>query len=186
MTTLRARWTLVVSVAVTAVAAVAVILAVTAFNSSGSGGSTTAASDTEQAMLDFAQCMRDNGVPTFSDPVANPDGSFGFERPQGASQSAIDAALESCQSEIQAAGLAIGPGSGAQDPAVQDGLLEFSRCMRENGVAEFPDPKPNSDLLSGLHGLFDGIDQESPRVQQAIQSCDAILAQLFGPAHGGG
>lgn len=183
MTALRARWKL-LAVAVAAVTAVAVILAVTAFDSSGSGSSTTAASETEQAMLEFAQCMRGNGVPTFPDPTANADGTFGFARPQGVPSSVLDDALASCEAEADAIG--IGPGSsGPDDTDVQDGLLDFSRCMRENGISEFPDPKPGSDLVGGLHGLFEGIDQESPRVQRAIASCQPILAQLFGGAHGG-
>lgn len=185
MTGVRARWKLVISLAVAAVAAVAVILAVTAFDSSDSGGSVTAASDTEQAMLEFARCMRENGVPSFPDPTARPDGTFGFERPQGVPTSVLEDALESCQAEARAIGLGAGP-SGQDDTAVRDGLLQFSRCMRDNGVSEFPDPKPGSDLISGLHGLFEGIDQEAPRVQQAIQACQFILNQLFGGAHGGG
>ena len=184
MTTVRAHWKL-IAAGIVAVATAAVILSMAAWSSSGSGGTSgAAASDGEQAMLDFAQCMRDNGIPGFPDPVANPDGSFGFARPQGVPSSVLDDALASCQAEAQAIGL--GVGSGAADPAVQDGLLEFSQCMRENGVPEFPDPRPNSDLPSGLHELFEGIDQQAPRVQRAIQSCNSILAQLFGAAHGGG
>jgi hypothetical protein len=79
MTAARARSILVLAAALAAAA----ILSVTACGSSGSNDSDSAASDTEQAALDFAQCMRDNGVPTFPDPVAKPDGSFGFDRPQG-------------------------------------------------------------------------------------------------------
>ena len=184
MTTLRNRWKLGV-LAILAVAVVAVIVSLTAWNSSDSGASDPPATDTEQAMLEFSQCMRDNGVPSFADPVANPDGTFGFTRPLGIPQSALDNGLASCQDELQATGSALGP-SAQDDTDVQDGLLEFSRCMRENGIAEFPDPEPGSDLLGGLHGLFTDIDQESPRVQQALQTCQSVLNQLFGPSHGGG
>ena len=94
MTTLRARWKFFgsVAVAVAVVVAVAVILGATALSSSDSDGSSTVESDTEQAILDFAQCMRDNGVPSFPDPVAEPDGSFRLQRPAGASASALDEA----------------------------------------------------------------------------------------------
>jgi hypothetical protein len=179
--TLRARWKLVLSVAVVAVASGAVILALTAFDSSGSE---TAASDTEQAMLDFAQCMRDNVVPSFPDPVARPDGSFGFERPQGVPDTVLEGALPSCQSELQAIGGGSGPGQ--DDTDVQDGLLKLSRCMRENGIPEFPDPKPGSDLISGLHGLSSDFDLESPRVARVLERCQAVLNQILSPLHGGG
>jgi hypothetical protein len=182
VTALRARWKLVV-LAVVALAAVVVLLALTAFNSSGSGGSETVAGDTEQALLDFAQCMRDNGVPSFPDPVAQPDGSFRLQRPAGVSPTALDEALKSCQSEAQAAG--IDSGSAAPDTDAQDQLLRLSRCMRANGIPEFPDPKPGSDLITGLHGLFSNFDLESPRVQRALQGCQTILNELFGPGHGG-
>lgn len=144
----------------------------------GSGGSNAAAADAEKPLLAFAQCMRDNGVPSFPGPVAKADGTFGFERPRGASSAALDQALKSCQSEARAAGVRIGAGA-AEDPQAQDAVLGFAQCMRKGGVAEFPDPGPSGDF----HALFDGIEFDSPRVQQAIQGCQSFLGQIFG--HGG-
>jgi hypothetical protein len=169
---------------VVAVAATAEMLALTACGSSDSGNSGAAASDTEQAALDFARCMRDNGVPSFPDPVAKPDGGFRLQRPPGVSPSALDDALESCKSEAGAAG--VDSGSAAPDTGAQDQLLELSRCMRANGIPEFPDPKPGSDALTGLHGLFENFDLGSPRVAKALQSCESIVNQLLAPVHGAG
>jgi hypothetical protein len=45
------------------VAAAAGILLLTAWGSSDSSDSQASSSDTEQAALDFTQCLRDNGVP---------------------------------------------------------------------------------------------------------------------------
>lgn len=177
MIALRARWKLVV-LGVLALTGVAVVLALTAWDSS-EPSSAVAEDGTEQAVLAFAQCMRDNGVPSFPDPVAQPDGSFGFPRPQDVDPVVMDAALDSCQAELEAAGLRVA-GPGAQDPEVEDAILDFSRCMRENGIPEFPDPKPGA----GFHGLFEEIDPQSPRVEQAIQSCQSILGRIFGPSHG--
>jgi hypothetical protein len=165
-------------------AAAAVLLWVTACGSSGSGSSRAAASGPERAALDFAQCMRDNGVPTFPDPVAKADGSFGFQRPQGVSASALDDALKSCQSEAQALGIDSGSEGGGAE--AQDALLKLSRCMRENGLPEFPDPKPNIDALSGLHDLFSDYDLKSPRVAKAVNACQPVLNQLLEPVHGSG
>jgi hypothetical protein len=164
--------------------AAAVALWLTACNSSDSSDSRTTASETEQAALDFARCMRENGVPTFRDPVVKPDGSFELQPPPGVSRGALDDALESCQSEAQALG--IDRGSAAPDSGAQDQLLALSRCMRANGIPEFPDPKPGSDVISGLHGLFEDFDLESPRVAQALESCQSIVNQLLAPMHGGG
>jgi hypothetical protein len=178
VTAVRARWKLALLIAGAAVTAV---LSLTACGASESGNSGAAASDAEQAALDFAQCMRDNGVPSFPDPVAKPDGGFGFERPQGVAPSALDDALESCQSEARAAG--VDPGSVAQDPEARDQLLRFSRCMRRNGVPDFPDPNPNAS--GSLRSVFGKVDLQSPRVQKAMASCDSILSQLGGPLSGG-
>ena len=159
-------------------ATVASASVLSACSSSDAGGSDAGASESEQALLAFAGCMRDNGVPTFPDPVARPDGSFGFERPRDVSPEALQDALESCESEAQAAGVPLSPGS-AEDPETQDAVLGFARCMRENGVGEFPDPGPGAQF----HELFAGIDPNAPRVARAIQSCQSFLGQIFG--HGG-
>jgi hypothetical protein len=193
--TLRAHWNWRLGI-VAALAALAIaggIVSLTAFNSSpepvatGAGQTTTTdgsngSSDPEQAGLEFAQCMRENGVPTFPDPVANADGTFRIQRPQGVAQSTLISALESCQAELEASGIQLGAGNATQDPEVQDKLLEFSQCMRDNGVPEFPDPQPNS----GIRGLFGDVDPQSPRVQDAMQSCQSVLSQLGGPFGGGG
>jgi hypothetical protein len=178
MTAARARSVLVLAAALAAAA----ILSLTACGASGSDDSESAASDTEQAALHFAQCMRDNGVPTFPDPVAKPDGSFGFDRPRGVQPSELDDALESCRSEARAAG--IDSLAAADDPETRDQLLDFSRCMRANGVPDFPDPKPGAS--GSLRSIFGDIDVQSPRVQKAMQSCDLILSKLGGPLGGGG
>jgi hypothetical protein len=188
---LRTRWRLVATAAVV-VAAAAVVLPLTVFSSSGSTSadaatstnSDTATSKTEQAMLNFARCMRDNGVPNFPDPVANADGTFGFVRPQGVSQTALTQAFQACQTQYDAIPGATGPGSG-DNTDVQDGLLNIARCMRANGIPEFPDPQPGTDLITGLHGLFKNYDLNSPRVSAAIQRCQTVISQVLAPLHGG-
>jgi hypothetical protein len=62
----------------------------------------------------------------------------------------------------------------------------LSRCMRANGIPEFPDPQPGSDVLTGLHGLFQNFDLESPRVARVLQRCQSVVNQLLAPVHGGG
>jgi hypothetical protein len=178
VTRVRLRWFVVVAM-VTA----GVVLSLTACNSSEADDSGASASGPEQAALDFARCMRENGVPTFPDPIAQPDGSFGLQRPAGVSTEAIDDALASCESEAQALGIA--SGAGDTDTGAQDQLLKLSRCMRANGIPEFPDPEPGTDLVNGLHGLFAEFDLESPRVAQALESCQPVLNQILEPVHGG-
>ena len=168
-----------------AVALIAALGLLTACGSSSSGGddddagadrATPAANTEEQALLRFAQCMRDKGVPNFPDPVVNADGTYSFPRPQGVQMSEVQETFEECRSllprDFQT------PGQGA-DPEQQDALLEFASCMREQGV-DVPDPT----ATGGIHGMFAGLDAESPRVQAAIQQCQEYLGAAFG--HGGG
>lgn len=52
--------------------------------------------------------------------------------------------------------------SGTPNADAHDGLLGLSRCMRQNGISEFPDPETGSDGIGGLHELFSRTDLESP------------------------
>ena len=135
-----------------------------------------AANDEERALLAFAECMRDNGVPNFPDPVVNADGTYSFPRPQGVQMSAVQDTFKECRSLLPEGFQT--PGQGA-DPEQQDALLEFARCMREQGV-DVPDPT----ATGGIHGMFANLDAQSPTVQAAIQQCQQYLAGVFG--HGGG
>jgi hypothetical protein len=107
------------------------------------GATTTAPVDTQQAWLDFAQCMRDNGVdmedPTF-DADGNLEGGFGLG-PQAAGDSGVDfgsdevrTALDACQELLE--GVAFGgPGGGDFDPsAISAGLLAYTSCLRDEGL----------------------------------------------------
>jgi hypothetical protein len=192
----RWSWRLGVLVAVIALAIGGAVLSVTAFGSSSSesiasvsesettttNGEETTSLDQEEAALAFAQCMRDSGVPNFPDPVANADGTFDLQRPQGVDPNALFNALDNCRSELQASGIQLGGGHATQDPEVQDALLEFAQCMRENGVPEFQDPQPNS----GIRGLFGDINPQSARVQEAMETCRPVLSELGGPFAGTG
>jgi hypothetical protein len=57
--------------------------------------------------------------------------------------------------------VAIGAGS-------RKAALKFSRCMRANGVANFPDPGAGGSLQFGSGS---GIDPRSPQFQAAMQKC---------------
>ncbi len=101
----------------------------------GSGRATSspqpqASKDPKDALVDFARCMREQGIEM-------PDhGDEGVARidPGDAGAEKVRAAQEKCK-HLQ-------PGlepDGQPDPAMQDRMLKFARCMREHGVA-MPDP----------------------------------------------
>ena len=155
----------------------------------------------EERLLAFAGCMRENGV-DFPDPVVEADGTvtFGF-RPGGGAGGGdqglqdvgrdpdLPAAQEACGDLLE--GLAFGPGQGGFDLIeLQDTLLEFAQCMRDNGVdMGDPDlsrfgPGGNDDDQPG--GPFGAIDVNDPDFAAAFEVCQQQLPQAGGARFGGG
>ena len=131
----------------------------------------------EEAVLAFSACMRENGVEDFEDPDFNADGSLYFpgESQEGSTeQEIIQAAFQICQSHLE--GLTI-ERDATDFTEIEDRLLEFASCMRENGF-DMPDPD-FSDSGSGAYGDGDTfgqeIDPEDPAFQTALESCEHIF-----------
>jgi hypothetical protein len=123
----------------------------------------TASADREEAVRQFAQCMRDNGVDV-PDPDPNAPG-MGFARggQLDLNNPTFQKALEACRSKL--------PNGGAPpslSPEQLDALRAFTQCMRDNGV-EVPDPDPNAPFL----GLARGgrIDMDNPNFRKAFDAC---------------
>lgn len=141
-------------------------------SNNGKTTTTSSSSEQEQAMLAFTQCMRENGVPDFPDPIANADGTFSIQPPSGAmNQQATQEAMQGCRSNLE--GVQMGssaPGTSER----QDALLAFAQCMRVNGLPDFPDPVPDK----GFFGMLKGYDTNSPSVQEAMNACSDELSAL--------
>jgi hypothetical protein len=141
---------------------------------------TSSADKQEQAMLAFARCMRDNGVPSFPDPTPNADGTFSFQPPTGAmGQQSTQKAVQACRSNLNEVQMGSSvPGTSDR----QDALLAVSKCMRANGLPDFPDPKANA----GLFGMFKGYDTSSPTFEKAMDACSDEFSSLgIGSSNGG-
>lgn len=121
----------------------------------------------EPSALAFAACMRANGVANFPDPAGpGATGGGGFRIGSDVVQNPnFEPARAACQHLIPQGGgqAGLGGGGGNVDPAL---LLEFARCMRENGVPEFPDPSPDGGFVGGLP-----VDTSTPQFQSALQVC---------------
>ncbi len=159
------------------------------------------ASDEELA-LQFAQCMRDEGV-DWPDPVTNADGSidlFGGRGPAGAAGGGADGGDEAAQAAFEICGPLIEgasflPGGGEIDTEIQDSFLEFTQCLRDNGLdVDDPDfdnfgPGGGGGGGGGAAGLFgDGFDPQDPAAQAAIEACQGVFAGggFGGPGGPGG
>jgi hypothetical protein len=115
--------------------------------------------DTEQELLDWVACMRDEGV-DIPDPTRDADGNLvisgngiqiGGPGSGGASTGGGDDAGDEpafTPEEMDAAQEKCGPppNLGAGDisdedlQAMQDDALAFAQCMRDEGIEDFPDP----------------------------------------------
>jgi hypothetical protein len=152
----RARKRRFVNAAGAAAGLAALILLVAACGSSSSD-ETASAADQEQA-LEFAQCMRENGAPDFPDPDAEGRFSEGEHDPD---DPALRAAQEACRE--------LAPGGEHQntgDPAFVEQMREFSQCMRDNGVPDFPDPDADGQLRGVGHE-----DEGDPTFRAATETC---------------
>jgi hypothetical protein len=158
-----------------------------ASDADSSGGTTQAGQeDFQQAALDYAECMRENGID-----VPDPDfsgggggGLFGPNSDIDPDDPDFQAAQEECGDIIQGSAPQI---SEEQQQALEDTLLEFAQCMRENGV-DVPDP----DFSGGGGGIFVGpggngeIDPDDPDFQAAQEECGDILQDAGFGGPGGG
>lgn len=157
---------------------------------SATSTSTTVAVDQEQALMDFAQCMRDNGITTFPDPQVSSDGGgITLRRPDNGGDLGFDPqsqefrdAMDACRSNLD--GVAFGPGGqggGGFDPAeLQDQLLAMAQCLRDAG---FQADDPQLDFGGGGGGVRVGpgdgnggpfgpdFDMSDPAAQEAMSTC---------------
>lgn len=152
---------------------VAAVLLLALLNGCGSaaeddGGSTgdedLSAAEREDAMLDFAACMRDNGVP-MDDP--EPGGRGGLiVNGQEVDQETLRAAEEECHHLIEDAL----PEEGEMeiDPEQREAMLAQAQCMRERGW-DMPDPTFDGGRVEV--GLGEGIDPADPAFQKDHEEC---------------
>ena len=104
----------------------------------------------EEGVLEFAQCMREEGI-NFPDPTFDIDGNPQFDNLEIENEEEFESAFENCEDILRNAL----PEQFDLDPEVEaalvDASLEFSQCMRDQGI-DFPDPKPGEfGFLSLIH-----------------------------------
>jgi len=106
-------------------------------SSTGTTPDTTSPANTQEALLKYAACMRENGVnmadPTF-DADGNPTGG-GFGRDSGIDprSDAFQAAQKVCGNLLQGVTLG-GRGRGLNQEAIQNSLNDFTACLRDEGL----------------------------------------------------
>ena len=147
-------------------AATAAALALTAAGCGGSGDSKSGSSgsnanSTLEKAVKYAQCMRENGVTDYPDP--DKDGRFMIAA-GGPNQNSpqFKKAHQACKSQ-EPPGIEEDPAARAHE---QTEWLKVARCMRKNGVPNFPDPQDGR-----LKVPRDRIDVNSPQFKKALTAC---------------
>ena len=166
-----------------AVCVVAFVLAATAGCEKSTGGNGVASADGSarpnptqslrgiELARRHAQCMREHGVPE-PDPQIQADGSIGIGGGDY-DKSSIDADTLSL---AQAACRQHDPiRNGPDYDRKVAGMREYSRCMRANGVEDFPDPNPDGSIRLPQ-------EQTDPDYDQAEQTCDGLARSNPGSA----
>jgi len=115
----------------------------------------------------IVQCYRTHGDPTFPDPVYDPsDGRWHFATSPG---SAPESTQRACQHLF--------PAVNASPPVPQaqfQQLVRLAQCIRQHGVANWPDPDPD-----GSFALTPALMQKPPGWPAATRAC-----QRYWPAGG--
>jgi hypothetical protein len=96
--------------------------------------------------------------------------------PRGTDKAKMDAAMEACKKFMPNGGTPEKP-----DPAMIETLRQVSKCMRENGVPNYPDP--SADGRMELNGdKLGGVGPGNPTFDAAEKKCDKLLPA--GAGHG--
>ena len=122
----------------------------------------------EEGVLNFAQCMREEGI-DFPDPSFDIDGNPEFDNLDIENEEEFEEAFTNCEDILRNAL----PDQFDLDPEVEaalvDASLEFSKCMRDEGISNFPDPTPGE---FGFFAFRDAdIEWTSNEVQEAFEIC---------------
>jgi hypothetical protein len=136
-----------------------VMLAMLVAACSKGGGDKAPTTDSRQKALQYAQCMRNNGVPDFPDP--SPDGRFPERSHAQQDDPKFRAATEKC--------VALAPGGEHEkfgDPVFVEQVRAFAQCMRDNGLPDFPDPDADGRLRGAGHE-----QRDDPKYQAASETC---------------
>jgi hypothetical protein len=127
---------------------------------SGSGNAQSDAAQ-QDAMVKFAQCMRQHGI-NMPDPSPAGGGRGAIEAIPGSKDSAgmqkMQAASTACDKLL--------PNGGKPTAQDEQRQLKFAQCMRAHGV-DIPDPNPNP--TGPQNGI--SISMNDPKTKAALSAC---------------
>jgi hypothetical protein len=171
---------------IVAVLLVAALAGCSARAGSQAAATTTTAPDAAAIWREVVQCLRDNGMPNLPDPRIDSDGQPHFPGgdpgdPPPQAQRACEPIFNRLPASVREDG---GETSGDASPPPADipALLRFARCMREQGMPDWPDPK--ADGTFPLVGTSIEREGKSPRFLKAARACRRLNPDPTGSVHG--
>ncbi len=158
-----------------ALATVAAIIAGCS-NTPAETGSQTAT--TQAKAVQFAKCMRENGVREFPDPDAS--GELTIDGVLNGSSLDPDTpawkkAVAACK-DLQPSGFT-GHKRSAEE---QEPALKFAQCIRDNGVKDFPDPVDDQPLVDTRRIPSAATDRGMSILNAAMQTCGDAAEDAMG------
>ena len=162
-------------------------------SASGEGPSEAVTEDAEQAMLEYTQCLREQGL-NVPDPEFDEDGRIVVQQstggggaeggdegagaqPERFTPDAFAEAQKVCGDPPKEAMPEFSP---EDQSAMQDAALEFAQCMREHGI-DMPDPQIDGDGGVMMQRAGEVGDINDPGFQAAQEKCQEAFADLPAP-----
>ncbi len=144
----------------------------------GTGGSGDNRDGTRTQAVKFAECMRAKGVGTFPDPSAS--GELTIDAV--ANGTSVDVNGAAWKHAIAACKDLEPPGfTGSKvTPEQRAARLEFARCIRGDGVPDFPDPAPNGPLVDTGRIPSAATPAGMSALNAAMHKCGAVYATQLG------
>jgi hypothetical protein len=139
----------------------------------GAAGTSDGRTKNQEALLEYAQCMREHGV-DMPDPEF--DGGRVMQRGPGenvdpATQREAEEACRDIREEVEPPEL-----SEEDQEEFREAALAHARCMREQGIENFPDPTfGEGGRVEMRIDRSSGIDPEDPEFQEAQEACQDEL-----------
>jgi hypothetical protein len=131
------------------------------------------AREVREAELAFARCMREHGV-DMPDPSADERGLRRIGPRSGTSESKFKEAEQACRKHLE--GIDPPELSDEQREEFRKAALAHARCMRENGIPEFPDPTFGENGGARVQiGPGSGIDPDDPDFEKAQEKCRKLM-----------
>ncbi|MDE3133118.1 MAG: hypothetical protein KGL15_03525 [Acidobacteriota bacterium] len=96
----------------------------------------------------------------------------------------LNAAMASCQHYILDL-ISASPGAGVTAGTIQHALVQTATCMRDHGVADYPDPpalgtRQKGHFSPAARARAAGINIDSPAFKAALAKCGFILNNAVG------